>query len=67
LVVAADPHSLSGKAKKARGYDIPIIGVDEFRRALGYPEPDAGTSTGPSWSDSEREWAKILRGGMKKS
>lgn len=62
LVVAADPDSLSGKAKKARGYDIPIIGVEEFRRALGYPEPDARHHTSArSWSNSEREWARILR------
>jgi DNA polymerase III subunit epsilon len=64
LVVAADPDSLSGKAKKARGYDIPIISIDEFRRALRYPEPGAPTPGGSAWSDSEREWAKILRSGM---
>jgi DNA polymerase-3 subunit epsilon len=67
LVVAADPDSLSGKAKKARGYDIPIISVDEFRRALGYPEPGASTAGGSAWSDSEREWAKLLRSGMEQS
>jgi DNA polymerase-3 subunit epsilon len=26
LLVAADPASLSGKARKARAYDIPIVG-----------------------------------------
>ncbi|WP_104135462.1 MULTISPECIES: hypothetical protein [unclassified Cryobacterium] len=26
LLVAADPHSLSGKARKARDYGIPIVG-----------------------------------------
>ena len=36
LVVAADTDSLSGKAKKARGYDIPIMSVEQFRIALGY-------------------------------
>jgi ABC-type sugar transport system substrate-binding protein len=30
LVVAADPTSLSGKAKRAREYEIPIISVEEF-------------------------------------
>lgn len=37
LVVAADPDSLSTKAKRARGYGIPIVDVDRFRTALGYP------------------------------
>lgn len=64
LVVAADADSLSGKSKKARGYDIPIISVDDFRRALGYPEA-TGDRTGTSnWSDNERAWAKILRSEM---
>lgn len=36
LVVAADPDSLSTKAKRARGYGIPIVDVDRFRAALGY-------------------------------
>lgn len=62
LVVAADPHSLSGKAKKARGYDIPIISVAEFRRVLGYPEPIRSVSgSNCAWSNSERKWAEILR------
>lgn len=34
LVVAADTDSLSGKAKKARGYDIPIMSAQTFRDAL---------------------------------
>lgn len=34
LVVAADPDSLSNKAKKARQYGIPIVDVDRFRAAL---------------------------------
>ena len=33
LLVAADPSSQSGKAGKARGYGIPIVGVDDFLRA----------------------------------
>lgn len=41
LVVAADPDSLSNKAKKARGYGIPIVDVDRFRAALGYSVPTA--------------------------
>ena len=39
LVVAADPDSLSGKAKKARGYDIPIMSIEDFGSVLGYPNP----------------------------
>jgi DNA polymerase-3 subunit epsilon len=35
LVVAADPDSLSGKARKARNYGIPIVGEETFRRMLG--------------------------------
>lgn len=34
-LVAADPQSQSGKAKKARKYDIPIIAEMEFWRKLG--------------------------------
>ena len=30
LVVAADPSSSSGKARKARDYAIPVISVDDF-------------------------------------
>lgn len=64
LVVAADTDSLSGKAKKARGYGIPIISIEDFRRANGYPPPadDAGNLY-ENWSDSERMWAKALREG----
>jgi DNA polymerase-3 subunit epsilon len=62
LVVAADPDSLSGKAKKARGYGIPIIGIDEFRAAFGYGPGDTSGSSSPFFgSNAEREWAKILR------
>lgn len=32
MVVAADPASMSGKAKKARDYGIPVFGVEEFLR-----------------------------------
>lgn len=35
LLVAADPDSLSGKAKKARGYGVPIVGEEEFHALLG--------------------------------
>lgn len=34
LVVAADPDSLSGKARKAAGYGIPIVTEDAFARML---------------------------------
>jgi DNA polymerase-3 subunit epsilon len=35
LLVAADPNSASGKAKKARQWGIPIISVDEFVERFG--------------------------------
>jgi DNA polymerase-3 subunit epsilon len=35
LVVAADPDSLSGKARKARDYGIPVVGEDALGRLLG--------------------------------
>jgi DNA polymerase-3 subunit epsilon len=34
VLVAADPSSMSGKAKKARGFDIPIVSIDEFLEGL---------------------------------
>jgi DNA polymerase-3 subunit epsilon len=34
LVVAADPDSMSGKAKKARQYDIPIVHTSGYLRLL---------------------------------
>ncbi|WOP19311.1 exonuclease domain-containing protein [Raineyella sp. LH-20] len=34
LVIAADPDSLSGKARKARDYGIPIVGEETFGRIL---------------------------------
>ena len=58
---AADVDSLSGKAKKARGYGIPIMSIDQFRQALDYPPPAAGASEYSNWGDSERQWAKALR------
>lgn len=61
LVVAADVDSLSGKSKKARGYGIPIMGIDEFRTALGYAQPERATSLHSNWGNSERQWAKALR------
>lgn len=62
LVIAADPDSLSGKAKKARGYDIPIMSVEDFRAALGYPSPTPGEFPATqNWRNSESQWAKILR------
>ena len=38
LLVAADPDSLSGKAKKARQYGIPIVSVDAFDKLLRHVE-----------------------------
>jgi len=35
LVVAADPDSLSGKARKARDCGIPVVTEDGFARLLG--------------------------------
>ncbi|WP_262852911.1 exonuclease domain-containing protein [Mumia quercus] len=34
LVIAADVDSLSGKAKKARGYGITVVSLEEFEKAL---------------------------------
>ncbi|MCW2881172.1 MAG: polymerase epsilon subunit and related 3-5 exonuclease-like protein [Sphaerisporangium sp.] len=34
LVIAADPDTLSGKARKARAYGIPIVTPDAFARML---------------------------------
>ena len=38
LLIAADPDSTSGKAKKARSYGIEIIGIDEAWKRLGGPD-----------------------------
>lgn len=59
LVVAGDVTSLSGKAKKARGYGIPIMSIDDFRIALGYAKGSAiqGVDFG---SQDERHWARIM-------
>lgn len=35
LLVAADPDSLSGKAKKARSYGIPVVGESYLTKLLG--------------------------------
>ncbi|WP_198410963.1 hypothetical protein [Cryobacterium sp. TMT1-3] len=35
LLVAADPDSLSGKARKARDYGIPIVGETAMARLAG--------------------------------
>jgi len=34
LVVAADPDSLSGKARKAREYGVPVVGEEYLGRLL---------------------------------
>ena len=62
LVVSADTDSLSGKAKKARGFGIPIMSIEDIRDALGYPP--ASDNPGlmhENWGDSERKWAKALK------
>lgn len=41
LVAAADPDSLSGKAKKARDYGIPIVSEQGLRKMLDRLEPIA--------------------------
>ena len=35
LVVAADPDSLSGKARKARDYGIPVVSEDYLLQLIG--------------------------------
>ena len=35
LVAAADPDSLSGKARKARDYGIPVVSEEGLARLLG--------------------------------
>lgn len=42
FVVAADVDSLSTKARAAREFGTPIIGVEDFRRLLAPPERRAG-------------------------
>lgn len=39
LLVAADPDSMSGKAKKARQCGIPIVHPQAYRGMLGVPVP----------------------------
>ena len=36
LVIAADPYTQSGKAKKARAYGIPVLGQDDGFSLIGY-------------------------------
>lgn len=36
LVIAADPYTQSGKAKKARAYGIPVLGEADGFRLIGY-------------------------------
>jgi DNA polymerase-3 subunit epsilon len=49
LVVAADPMSMSGKAKKARSYDIPVIGVSDFVELPEVSEIFVLENEGPDW------------------
>jgi DNA polymerase-3 subunit epsilon len=46
LVVAADPDSMSGKARKAESYGIPVVNEAGFARILdGLSLPTAGART----------------------
>jgi len=45
LLVAADPSSMSGKARKAHEYGIPIMSVDEFREALSPGQSEASVTS----------------------
>lgn len=45
-LVAADPHSHSGKAKKARAYGIPVLSEAELAWLLRNYECSAGATTG---------------------
>ncbi|MEV0621892.1 hypothetical protein AB0I81_51835 [Nonomuraea sp. NPDC050404] len=38
LLVAADPDTMSGKARKARAYGIPIVTPDAFSRMVSVPD-----------------------------
>ena len=42
LLVAANPDSMSGKAKKARKYGIPIVGETKFAQLLGAIDNEPG-------------------------
>ena len=35
-VVAADPDSISGKARKARGLGVPVVDASAYRRMLAH-------------------------------
>lgn len=37
ILVVTDPHSMSGKAKKARAYGTRIMAADAFLAAIGFP------------------------------
>lgn len=65
VVVAADPDSLSGKARKARGYGIPVMSIDQFRTVLGYKTPAEGDfGADRILSRHEADWARIIRAEM---
>ncbi|MGJ7442956.1 exonuclease domain-containing protein [Aquipuribacter sp. MA13-6] len=67
LVVAADPASLSGKAKKARGYGIPVVGIDEFRAWLGYPPPSEHVNESPVRRGNQEEYlARAIRSDLRR-
>ncbi|WP_312713964.1 exonuclease domain-containing protein [Corynebacterium flavescens] len=59
-LVAADPHSHSGKAKKARAYGIPMISETELAWLLRNYERKARLTQLPSATDAaQREFSRI--------
>lgn len=49
LVVAANVHTMSGKAKKARDFGIPVISVEEFFHLDGVSKLYAEINKKPDW------------------
>lgn len=60
LLVAADPNSQSGKAKKARQWGIAVISVDEFIERFGTETPQSSPSM--KQVDDDRDHANELTG-----